>query len=204
MDEGIAMLTNCAFIENEAFQGGGLSFGLLNLTNCSFIANKARGWGGGMWANSYNMSNCILSGNSAGITGGAIFMFLSELNLTNCTLTGNWAPKGNALASDEFHGGLSNVELTNCIVWGSSNEIWNDVGSTIAISYSDIKGGQDDIYDPYDRVVWGQGNIDADPLFADPGYWVDMNDPNVVVEPNDPNNESWVDGDYHLKSQQMT
>jgi hypothetical protein len=201
MDGGIATLTNCAFIENEAFQGGGLSFGLLNLTNCSFIANKARGWGGGMWPVSYNMSNCTLSGNSAGITGGAIFMFYSELNLTNCTLTGNSAPKGNALASDEFHGGLSNVELTNCIVWGSSNEIWNDVGSNIAISYSDIKGGQDDIYDPYDRVVWGQGNIDADPLFADPGYWVNVNDPNIIVEPNDPNNELWVDGDYHLKSE---
>jgi hypothetical protein len=39
--------------------------------------------------------------------------------------------------------------------------------------YSDIKGG------------WtGEGNIDADPCFVDPGYW----DANGV----------WVDGDYHL------
>jgi hypothetical protein len=105
------------------------------------------------------------------------------------------------LSSDEFHGFPSNVELTNCIVWGSGNGIWNDVGSTITISYSDIKGGQAGIYDPYIEVIWGQGNIDADPLFADMGYWVDMNEPNIIVEPNDPNNELWVDGDYHLKSE---
>ena len=105
------------------------------------------------------------------------------------------------MASDEFHGGSSNVELTNCILWGNGNEIWNDVGSSITISYSDIQGGHVGIYDPHDRVVWGQGNIDADPLFADPGYWVDVNDPNVIVEPSDPNNDLWVNGDYHLKSE---
>jgi hypothetical protein len=57
------------------------------------------------------------------------------------------------------------------------------------VDYSDIQGG------------WpGEGNIDSDPCFADPGHWADANDPNVAVEPNDPN-AVWVDGDYHLKSQ---
>ena len=37
-------------------------------------------------------------------------------------------------------------------------------------------------------------------MFANPGYWADVNDPNIVSEPNDPN-AVWVDGDYHLKSQ---
>jgi len=39
-------------------------------------------------------------------------------------------------------------------------------------------------------IIWGNspdGNIDADPCFASPGYW----DSNGV----------WIDGDYHLKSQ---
>jgi hypothetical protein len=40
----------------------------------------------------------------------------------------------------------------------------------------------------------GVGNISADPLFAKPGYW----DPNGT--PNDPKDDFWVDGDYHLKS----
>jgi len=51
-------------------------------------------------------------------------------------------------------------------------------------------------------IDWGLGNIDADPCFADPGYWGHIADPNIRVEPNDPN-ASWVEGggDYHLKSQ---
>jgi hypothetical protein len=32
-------------------------------------------------------------------------------------------------------------------------------------------------------------------MFADPGYW----DPNNT--PEDPNDDLWVNGDYHLKSQ---
>jgi len=203
MNGGAATLTNCVFIANEALQGGGLFSGLLNLTNCSFIANKAKYWGGGMWSGSDNVSNCTFSGNSAGISGGAIFIFCSDLILTNCTLTGNSAPKGNALSSDEFHGDSSNVEITNCIFWGSNNEIWNDTGlsTSITISYSDIQGGQAVVHDPCSAIVWGQGNIDTDPLFADPGYWVDVNDPNIVVEPSDPNNDLWVNGDYRLKSE---
>jgi hypothetical protein len=46
-------------------------------------------------------------------------------------------------------------------------------------------------------LVQGQGpdgtNIDADPCFVDPGYW----DPNAT--PADPNDDFWVNGDYHLK-----
>ena len=46
-------------------------------------------------------------------------------------------------------------------------------------------------------VQWGNlgvGNISADPLFAKPGSW----DPNGT--PNNPKDDFWVEGDYHLKS----
>ena len=46
----------------------------------------------------------------------------------------------------------------------------------------------------------GLGNIEVDPCFVKPGRWVDVNDPNIAVEPNDPN-AIWIDGDYHLKSE---
>ncbi len=205
MNGGRATLTNCTFIANEAIQAGGLCSGNSTLSRCSFIANKARDLGGGMWSGRDSLTHCTFSGNSAGIRGGGIYIALySELILTNCTLIGNSAQYGNALASNlwsrEGQGRLSDIGLTNCIVWGSSNEIWNDDGTPIAISYSDIQGGQAGIYDPYSALVWGQGNIDADPMFASPGSWADVNDPNIVVEPNDPN-AVWVDGDYHLKSQ---
>jgi predicted outer membrane repeat protein len=200
---GTATLTNCAFIANDAVQGGGLITNPSSiLTDCTFIANKAIYWGGGIssWSND-TVSHCTFSGNSAGICGGAIYTFDTDINLTNCTLTGNSALNGSALACVEVDKAPSNIELTNCILWDIGNEIWNDDGSTIVISYSNIKGGQTGIHDPYGGVIWGQGNIDADPLFADPGYWVNVNDPNIIVEPNDPNNELWVDGDYHLKSE---
>jgi hypothetical protein len=207
MDKGIATLVNCVFIANEANRGGGLQSVSSTLTNCTFIANKARDWGVGMRSGpgGNTVTNCTFRGNSAGICGAAIFIGLSKnLVITNCTLTGNSAPNGNALACDEFFRDPSlpsNVELTNCIIWDSGNEIRNDDGSSIAISYSDIQGGRVGIYDPHGVVAWGQGNIDADPLFADPGHWVDVNDPNVIVEPSDPNNDLWVNGDYHLKSE---
>jgi hypothetical protein len=44
-------------------------------------------------------------------------------------------------------------------------------------------------------------NIQEDPCFAQPGYWVDIFDPNIVLEiPPDPN-VIWISGDYHLKSE---
>ena len=51
------------------------------------------------------------------------------------------------------------------------------------------------IYDPANTLVWGPGLLDADPCFADSGYW----DANGT--PEDPNDDFFVEGDYHFKSQ---
>lgn len=57
--------------------------------------------------------------------------------------------------------------MTNCILWGDTPDEVSDANSTLNVTYSDIQGG------------WsGEGNIDADPCFANPG-----------------------NGDYHLKSE---
>jgi hypothetical protein len=47
--------------------------------------------------------------------------------------------------------------MANCILWDGGDEIWNNDGSTIDITYSDVQGGYP-----------GPGNINADPLFIDP------------------------------------
>jgi len=80
--------------------------------------------------------------------------------------------------------------LNNCVLRGIGNQIgfYGD-SDPIFVNYSNIQGGRE-----------GEGNIDEDPLFVNPGYWADDNDPNIVVEPNDPN-AVWIEGDYHLKSQ---
>ena len=40
----------------------------------------------------------------------------------------------------------------------------------------------------------GAGNVDMDPLFVDPGGWDDNG------TPADPDDDFWVDGDYHLQA----
>jgi hypothetical protein len=185
-------LTNCTFVENSAATGGGMYNSRCNaaLTNCIFTANSAKERGGGMetMRSNLTLNNCTFSGNSAydgfwGSFGGGINSLGDDtIILTNCTFAHNSAQYGNALCSSNFE--PSNFEFINCILWDGGQEIfYSDFHPiTITITHSNIQGG------------WlGEGgyNIDTDPLFADPGYWIHVNDPKAV----------WVDGDYHLKSQ---
>ncbi|MGB2806118.1 MAG: right-handed parallel beta-helix repeat-containing protein [Sedimentisphaerales bacterium] len=202
--------TNCTFISNHSDVDGGAiyNFGDCSptITKCTFSNNSAGENGGGIancFGNSPKLKNCLFTGNWAGQDGGGIYNYgydTSEVTtVTNSTFIGNFALNGNALACDSYYQDYpSNHEISNCI-FNDGDEIWNNDGSTINISYTNLWGGQAACYDPCGAIVWGLGNIDADPCFALPGYWGDSNDLNIIVEPNDPN-AIWVDGDYHLKS----
>ena len=183
-------ITNCTISGNISEGISCEYFSSPTITNCSITGNTTIGSGGGVfcWYNSSpTITNCTISGNSAGYNGGGIYSRDSSPTITNCTISGNSALNGNALACDSYqHKHPSNLQLTNCILWDGGNEIWNNDGSTISINYSDVQGG-----------YTGEGNIDADPCFVESGYWADANDPNIIVEPNDPN-AIWVDGDYYL------
>jgi parallel beta-helix repeat protein len=194
-------INNCTFCDNRADRGGAMEnrSGNSVLFDCIFTANTA-GSDGGSISNEdggLEIYNSLFSGNLATISGGALYNISdSILTVTNCTFAGNLAQNGTAFicADDPF--GESIIKLINCIVWDGVNGIWNsDDDSTIDINYSDIRGGRAGIYDPYQTVTWGEGNIDEDPLFIEPGCW----DPNDT--PEDPNDDFWIDGDYHLKSQ---
>ena len=201
-------LTNCNFIHNHSDWNGGAISSSSNctLTKCTFTGNTAKLKGGGMFNVSSNttITNCLFTGNRAGQEGGGIFNYgyYTEglTTLTNSTFTGNFALNGNALACDSYQDYPSSIDINNCILYDGDNIIWNNDGSTINISYTDLQGGTTACYNPRGAIVWGLGNIDADPYFALPGYWGKINNPNIIVEPNDPN-AVWVDGDYHLKSE---
>jgi len=196
-------LTNCTFRGNRAkhFAGGmdGVQGSSPVLVKCTFSSNSAGSRGGGISHAECNLvlSNCIFSGNSADNSGGGVYCHNNtNLTLNNCIFAKNKAPIGEAVACDSTREQYQNtLKITNCILWDEGNEIWNNDGSTITISYTDLKGGQAACYDPCDTIEWGMGNIDADPCFADPGFW----HPNGT--PADANDDFWVDGDYHLKSQ---
>ena len=198
-DNSSLIVTNCTFRNNiaKAVFGGGIcneDANELILTNCTFSGNTAIRDGGGIFnrRSSSTLKNCILTGNKAygellyTGEGGGLYAF-GDTILNNCTFSGNWAHEGRAISkySDSF------LKLKNCILWNGGDEIFDLIPNrtTLDISYSNIKNGWE-----------GKCNINEDPLFANPGYWADADDPNVVAKLNDPN-AVWIGGDYHLKSQ---
>ncbi|MBU0616969.1 MAG: hypothetical protein KKI02_04575, partial [Planctomycetes bacterium] len=61
----------------------------------------------------------------------------------------------------------------NSVVWRNSADAGSQLvarESQVSVSYSDVDGGEAGVYlDEAATLHWGPGNIDADPLFVDPG-----------------------------------
>ncbi|UCE61113.1 MAG: right-handed parallel beta-helix repeat-containing protein [Phycisphaerales bacterium] len=156
-------LTRCIFVGNSAVTHGG---GMYNdwhssptLTNCIFAGNSAGYDGGGMYNydNTPMLTNCSFSGNTAGWDGGGMYNYRTTSTMSDCTFVANSASNGQAVAYDSpYQNYPSTAHMTNCIFWGSEDEVWNNDESTITITFSDVQGG------------WpGEGNINADPSFVD-------------------------------------
>jgi parallel beta-helix repeat protein len=140
------------------------------------------------------ISNCIIAGNAEA----GIYSEESQLTVSNCVIAGNGGPgiyalgrrNGTIINCTIVENGAEGIEscrakptVKNCIVWGNYGDA---ICGAIDVTYSDVEGG-----------FPGEGNIDAAPWFARPGYWAHVDDPSIEVEPNDPNSV-WVQGDYHL------
>ena len=181
-------LVCCRFNGNRAAWAGGMEnyAGAARLSRCAFTGNRAD-WGGAMrdYAGSVTLANCLFTGNLAHTGGGIYNRHGTELIVTNCTFADNSADQGSALAFDSHkqkYPGI--IEASNAIFRDEGGELWNNDDSQVVIQYSDVQGG------------WpGEGNFDADPCFAEAGYW----DGNGTVL--DANDDFWIAGDYHLKSQ---
>ena len=84
----------------------------------------------------------------------------------------------NVTISDNQGGGIfceadANPIITNSIIWNNSSyEIGflSNSTSAITVSYSDVAGGSNGIVQNNGNITinWGEGNIDADPLFCEP------------------------------------
>ena len=187
-----SVIAGCLFEKNTASYGGAMDASYATLTGCRFVGNVAGARGGAL--NSRNgvsgAANCLFAGNRAA-EGGAIYAICYGPPLTGCTLIGNRAEQGRSVAWYACRPGSSDpapftMRIANSILWDGPDAISLGDGEPpdIGITYSNVSGG------------WpGEGNIDVDPCFAEPGYW----DPNGT--PDDPNDDVWVHGDYHLKSQ---
>jgi hypothetical protein len=206
-------LINCKFSGNWAGEsGGGMHNGsnsFPNLIDCIFRNNSADWIGGGIYNYPNNpgysaIINCIFIGNIASERGGATFEgHCASPEFVNCTFYRN--------SADSFGGGIDNYEqsvmsLADCVLWANSAEegpqISLNSGADVSISYCDIQGGKIDIYGAQDaNLDWGDGNIDADPLFADADnddYHLQWDSP--CINAGDPNynageNERDIDGE---------
>ncbi|MFH1716159.1 MAG: right-handed parallel beta-helix repeat-containing protein [Planctomycetota bacterium] len=206
-------LNECVFIGNSAEYGGGMKGGdEVHLMNCVFRDNSAT-VGGGFWQDQHPDANtaitgCTFSGNIADFGAGALIAaanaavnnslfiansavesfgggmsvrFSGVSTMTNCTFAANSSQLGGAALHADSAGTL---DVASCILWNGGGEIASDDASLVMVAFSDVQGG-----------FAGTGNIDADPCFAQPGYW-DQSEGG-----QDAGDTFWVDGDYHLKSQ---
>lgn len=203
-NEGNVKITDSTLAGNSPFGALYISKTICTITRCNIMGNSAYSGGGiSCPGSSLVISNSKISGNFAQTYGGAISCtHVGDLILNNCTVTDNTAENGG--------GGLhfinSSSVITNCILSDNFAAIGPEFfletlspyfPSSLTAWYSNVKGGQAACYDPCDAIEWNIGNIYGDPCFVEPGYWADINDPNIIVEPNDPN-AIWIDGDYHL------
>lgn len=150
------------------------------LSNCQIYNNS-----GASAAVRFNNSagqilNCLIRQNSSTNAGAGIRCDngYKTTVIQNCTVAANTTTSNG--------GGLyirtANAQVINSIFWGNQasaggHQISTSSPATLTVRYSDVQGGRFGVYGT-GTVVWDAGNIDQDPLFADP------------------NGE-----DYHLKSQ---
>ena len=164
-------VSGCTFARNHArARGGAVSNDLMThpaFVACSFLDNRCDAKGGGMY-NDFDCSptlvTCLFAGNVADKGGGMANDGRSSPVLTNCTFAGNHATSMyGALYSGTGPTNVPNAPVgVNCIFWGNTAESgpaeigdWHDCRTTL--TFSCVEGGWE-----------GEGNIAADPLFADP------------------------------------
>jgi hypothetical protein len=189
-------ITNCVINTNSAIFGGGVACTGSNtkpkITNCIITANTALVGGGGFYINvsSPIIRNCIISGNTSP-DGGAFFSHNpGNPIITNCTISQNTVSRSTGVIIYCYES--SNMALKNSILWDNTTADASQIkvgnsgtATSIQISYSNIQGGKEIIKsDDNCTVVWGLGNINADPNFVNSGSLT--------------GGESFIAGDYHL------
>jgi len=151
-----ATIEDCVITGNrtlsEVGAGGGINCenGSPTISGTRLSYNFASNVGGGIAC--YNslavIYSCVLSNNSSGYATGGIDLAGSSPTITNCTIVVDDAavPKSGGIGADAN----SAPEITNCIVWGTGDDLFG-----CSAMFSCIEDGDE-----------GAGNIRVDPAFT--------------------------------------
>ena len=140
-------------------QGAGT---IVNVSQSVISSNSAAGRGGAIYLGSdaqVSVDRTVLADNSTPTPGGGgAFETHSDVTFTYCTFVGNDAGSMGSVGRSQDTG--ATATLVGCIAWGNAGgaAFVETLDGVVVATYSDIEGG------------WaGTGNINADPLFVDAG-----------------------------------
>lgn len=188
-------INNCTVTGNDSLVGGGIACAVGSnpvIRNCRIFGNTSV-WAAGISAQGWE------SGGSG-----------SHPIIRNCTVVGNWAGQTGGIGSNKF----SHPTISNCILWdndqvepysqGKGPELSTSWYSSLSVTFSDVAGGREavDLYGEEAELLWGEGNVDADPLFVDEtdhigaaSPCVGAGDPSFVAD----DSETDFDGDERVQ-----
>lgn len=160
LQESTATVFGNRIAENVSQSGGGLagSSAFAAVRSNRIQGNHAQNTGGGLYffLGKGKVENNIVSDNECGSSGGGIYVNSALRELTNNTIVGNIAATSGGGLFDVPD--ASTLEITNSIFWNNLAPVGSSIEGVVEVAYCDIEGGYP-----------GEGNIDADPRFRDPG-----------------------------------
>lgn len=200
-------VTNCTIADNVAatrtYCSGGGFYGLdssVRIKDCVMTGNHAQGFGGAVYligpnlpGGSHELTNCLITHNLVGLDGaGLSFNVDAAPVITNCTVAYNIVTD-----PDGSGGGIScydaSARIENTILWRNTAENGRELAigdplellnppAVVDLIYSDVRGGEEDVFVGLGCTLnWGEGNIDADPLFAQ-GYHLSQIDSGELID----------------------
>jgi predicted outer membrane repeat protein len=149
-DSGDGVLDGCVFLDNAGLRVGGAAMNVNTLA-----------------------VNCLFSGNMAEIAIGGLRVGPGDGTVVNCSFAGNSA--GNNSGAIRVVGG-SATTLVNSVVWGNTAAFGPQLGlgtvfgtgAVLTVEHSAVESGAAVVYIVDDTsLVWGEGNLEKDPMLAD-------------------------------------
>ena len=164
---GISLFKNIVIESNEGHDGGGMH---LKHAYCEFknvvIRNNDAYRGGAIFCidASANLERVTINSNNSDHASG-IYFERATAQLLNVTLCNNTSNQGSGI----YCRNAESLVVKNSIFWdNTSNNIYLYLNRKFDIAYSNILGGRESIkiFDD-EKLIWGEGNINADPFFVD-------------------------------------